>query len=119
MSDDGRQAALTGATGDLTPDESDEPFVPAERRAMEDDAHQVAVTTGMHRETERHRAERAAPESGSGPNHPGGGGYGTEHGLAADDPAYAMKEAPPAPTSAPPGDEIAGEVRIDPQDDRL
>ena len=25
---------LTGATGDLTPDESEEPFIPAEQRAM-------------------------------------------------------------------------------------
>ena len=118
MTDDKRPAALTGATGDLTPDEMDEPFVPAERRAMEDDS-AIAVTTAMHRETERNRADRATPESGSGPDHPGGGGYGTEHGLAGDDPAYAMDEAAGTPASAPPGDEIPGEVRIDPQDDRL
>jgi hypothetical protein len=117
MSDD--QRAMTGATGDLTPDELDEPFVPAERRAMENDAHEVAVTSSMHRETERHRAERGSSESGSGPDHPGGGGYGSEHGLAGDDPAYAMDEAPESPASRPPGDEIAGEVLIDPQDDRL
>ena len=27
---------LTGATGDLTPDDAEEPFVPAEQRAMSD-----------------------------------------------------------------------------------
>jgi hypothetical protein len=119
MSDDARPAALTGATGDLTPDELDEPLVTAERRAMEDDTHPVAVTGGMHRETERHRADRGTSESGAGPDHPGGGGYGTDHGLAGDDPAYAMNEASGPPASTPPGDEIAGEVRIDPQEDRL
>ncbi|MEO8245518.1 MAG: hypothetical protein ABI622_00225 [Chloroflexota bacterium] len=37
MTDDRRPAALTGATGDLSPDELDEAFVPAERRLMEQD----------------------------------------------------------------------------------
>jgi hypothetical protein len=27
---------MTGATGDLTPDDAEEPFVPAEQRAMSD-----------------------------------------------------------------------------------
>ncbi len=31
-------AALTGATGDLTPEDSEDAFVPAERRVMEQDA---------------------------------------------------------------------------------
>ena len=39
MTDDQRPAAaLTGATGDLTPEDSDDAFVPAERRLMEQDA---------------------------------------------------------------------------------
>ena len=38
MTDDHRPGALTGATGDLSPDELDEEFVPAERRLMEQDA---------------------------------------------------------------------------------
>ena len=38
MTDDQRPAALTGATGDLTPEDSDDAFVPAERRVMEQDA---------------------------------------------------------------------------------
>lgn len=37
MTDDRRPAALTGATGDLSPDGIDEEFVPAERRLMEQD----------------------------------------------------------------------------------
>jgi hypothetical protein len=47
MTDDQRPAAaLTGATGDLTPEDSDEAFVPAERRLMEQDApHSVAPAT--------------------------------------------------------------------------
>ncbi len=38
---------LTGATGDLTPDEVDEAFVPGERREMEDpDGRARAATEG-------------------------------------------------------------------------
>ena len=33
---------LTGATGDLTPDETDQSFVPAERRAIEDPGSQAS-----------------------------------------------------------------------------
>ncbi|MBA2632019.1 MAG: hypothetical protein H0U86_03280, partial [Chloroflexi bacterium] len=36
---------MTGATGDLTPDDDHEAFVPAERREISDPEHQADVTT--------------------------------------------------------------------------
>jgi hypothetical protein len=38
---------LTGATGDLTPDESEGPFVPGERREVEDETDRATVTLGQ------------------------------------------------------------------------
>lgn len=43
---------LTGATGDLTPDEADEAFVPAELREISDPAHQADVTVDERQERE-------------------------------------------------------------------
>jgi hypothetical protein len=36
---------MTGATGDLTPDDADEAFVPGERREIEDPDARARVTT--------------------------------------------------------------------------
>jgi hypothetical protein len=105
MSDDRHprppEGAMTEATGSLTPEERDEEFVPAERRAIEspEDAH--ALSRGARR---RRTAEGApADEPGSlerrsleelAPNERDGG-YGSEHGLAADDRAYDFEERAP------------------------
>jgi hypothetical protein len=91
---------LTGATGDLTPDGSEEPFVPAERREQAGERAEGSVTY--------HQAA-AAPaqqgEIGEPGTHASGGptnlaeresGYGSQHGLSPNDPSYAMEVDPPA-----------------------
>lgn len=118
-SQDRSPAAMTGATGDLTPPEEDEDFVPGERRVIEDDRQEVAVTSAMHQEADRHRSLRDDPgqQDALAPNQRDGG-YGSEHGLSRDDPAYAMEEARPH-RPAPPPSETGSDVKIDPQSDRM
>ena len=104
---------LTGATGDLTPAESDEPFVPAERREQEGERTQGSVTY--------HQASTAPAQLGEVGN-PGGedtrgptnlaereSGYGSEHGLSPNDPAYRMEVDPSA---APDAGTSADEARL-------
>lgn len=107
MSDERRSAppdgALTDATGSLTPEPGDEEFVPAERRALEHPEQADAVGTG----SRRRRIADAHPIDDPGglarrpleEIHPNDrdGGYGSEHGLAADDPAYDFAERREAP----------------------
>jgi len=83
---------LTGATGDLTLDTTARPFVPAERREMENSQAEVTVSP----------ARRSAQELSSedGPLVAGDvtelaqadGGYGSERGMSGDDPAYRMEQ---------------------------
>lgn len=112
-------AALTGATGDVTPPEADEDFVPGERRAIEDDRQQGAVLSAMHQEADRHRSLRDDPgqQDALAPNQRDGG-YGSEHGLNRDDPLYAMDEASPRRPTPPPS-ETGSDVKADPQADRM
>src|SRR5688500_17162917 len=72
---------MTGATGDLTPDDEDEAFVPAERREISDPDHQGDVTAAH---------GRAAPAHDGG-GAPRDGGTGSGHGLSGADPAYRMQ----------------------------
>jgi hypothetical protein len=100
---------MTGATGDLTPDEIQRDFEPGEWRESLDTAH-AEVTQAQ--------AARAPAQSGD-VGDPGGdlevdgptnlasreSGYGSEHGLSPDDPAYRMEVRPraaakPAPQRA-------------------
>ena len=106
--DDREQGGMTGATGSLTPSESEaeEEFVPAETREMSDPRAARQLTAAAHRRAETRRAEES-DEPGSliergdatAPN-ARDGGYGSEKGLAADDPAYRMEVHPPAPSEA-------------------
>jgi len=87
---------MTGATGDLTPDEIQRDFEPGEWREASDPLHQGQVT-----EVQASRAPAQLGEVGE----PGGemsvrpptnmanreAGYGSEHGLSPDDPAYRME----------------------------
>ncbi|MDQ3690697.1 MAG: hypothetical protein M3406_11840 [Chloroflexota bacterium] len=108
--------AMTGATGGLTPDELAEPFIPAERREVSDPQAQAAVTAAQ--------AARAPAQAGDvgdpGSDRPDAGptnlasresGYGSEHGLSPNDPAYRMESRPVATPdeSTPPRD---GHTRI-------
>lgn len=86
MAERGRDArvpggGLTGETGDLTAGE-DEPFIPAERREATDPELEGAMTLRQRREAD---ATELADD---------GGGYGSTHGLAEDDPAYRMEARP-------------------------
>lgn len=114
MADNARDrsdGALTGATGDLLPPDADDEFIPAERRAVEDDAHQVAVSGSMHRQADELRQGSDAATAGSG--------YGSGHGLAPDDPNYAMNEATYPEPAGSPVDPVSGtDERIDPEADR-
>ena len=92
---------LTGATGDLTPDDAEQAFVPGERREIEGADSRAAVT---------YRQGTAAPSQHGEVGDPAGdqvdggpadmaqreSGYGSEHGLSPDDPAYRMEVHPPA-----------------------
>jgi hypothetical protein len=102
--DDRNQGGLTGATGDLTPDGSDEEFIPAETREMSDPEAAHHVTLVAHARAEARRAElpdqpgRFVPRGAGTPPNQRDGGYGSEHGLAADDPAYREEALGTLPT---------------------
>ena len=109
---------LTGATGDLTPDESDEPFVPAERREQEGQHGRGSVTYRQGVAAPAQRGEIGEPEADDtgGPTNLATreSGYGSEHGLAPNDPAYRMEIDPPAPSpqeEVTPDERAAGEPR--------
>ncbi|HEX7171753.1 MAG TPA: hypothetical protein VF365_03975 [Candidatus Limnocylindria bacterium] len=92
---------LTGATGDLTPDESERAFVPGERREVEDPNARASVT---YRQGASAPAQHGDVGDPAGEGVQGGptemaqreSGYGSEHGLAPNDPAYRMEVHPPA-----------------------
>lgn len=86
---------LTGATGDLTFEENDRPFVTGEAREVGDPARRADVTARQIR-----RAPAQAGQTGDPTSRPEGGltnlatgdeGYASEHGLNPDDPAYRME----------------------------
>jgi hypothetical protein len=122
--------ALTGATGSLTPDDVDGPFVPAEQREIADPKHARAVTASVHRRATQRQAEpndagSLIGEDQIAPNDRDGG-YGSARGLAPDDPAYRMEERPEtveAPAAPPPrrGREprLGGDVRQDPDKEHM
>jgi hypothetical protein len=98
------RGALTGATGDLTPDDADMAFVPGERREVSDADHQADVTTMQGAQAPSQSGEVGSP----GADRPEDGpteladresGYGSEHGLSPEDPAYRMEARPRASTS--------------------
>ena len=105
---------MTGATGDLTPDTVQSDFEPGERREVSDSAHQGDVTQAQ--------AARAPAQSGvagsPGDDRPDNGptelatresGYGSEHGLSPDDPAYRMERRPrPKPELDPARGQLDG-----------
>jgi hypothetical protein len=104
--------AMTGATGDLTPDDTDRAFEPGELREVADAAHHADVTqaqAGSAPAQEGETGDPGGPEDG-GPTNLAArdDGYGSRHGLSPDDPAYRM-ERHPSPTPASGGGGSAGE----------
>jgi hypothetical protein len=105
---------MTGATGDLSPDEPDRAFDPGERREVEDPAHHADMTQAQGRGAPAQQGEVGDPErlpTGDPTNMATrDDGYGSEHGLSPDDPAYRM-ETHPSPT--PPNErDLGGGTRI-------
>jgi hypothetical protein len=104
---------LTGATGDLTFEEDDRPFVTGEAREVGDPAHHADVTASQIRRAPAQRGETGdptdQPEGGLTNPAPRDAGYGSKHGLNPDDPAYRMERHPSAgeqggdPASPPAG----------------
>lgn len=91
---------LTGATGDLTFEENDRPFVTGEAREVADSAHRGDVTAAQIRRAPAQTGmigdPTSRPEGGATTLAEGDGGYATSHGLNPEDPAYRMERHPSA-----------------------
>jgi hypothetical protein len=122
--------AMTGATGSLTPDDTDGPFVPAEQREISDPGLARGVTASVHRRATRRQEEpnQAGALIGEDviPPNARDGGYGSARGLAPDDPAYRMEERPE--TVEPPVEgpkrrrrkpALGGDVRSEPEKEHM
>ena len=103
---------MTGATGDLTPDDADQPFVPAEWREVSDPEHQADLTVSQARHAEPDASSASEAASGAAPRDDG---YGSGHGLSANDPAYRMESRPhdASPQRAPRRREDDGDAFAD------
>jgi hypothetical protein len=127
MREDRSQGGLTGATGNLTPSEPDDEFVPAETREISDPKAARRVTAELHRQA----AERAVgspagaagsdPVSDDKPQSTRSGGYGSGRGLSAEDPAYRLEERAVPPAEQPAGNEtiLGGDERHDPDEEHF
>jgi hypothetical protein len=108
---------LTGATGDLTPDDPRDALVTGERREIEDPEARAHVTWEQGRNAPSQRGEVGDP----GADQLEGGltnlaqresGYASEHGLSPDDPAYRIEAHPPASADAGTARREQGDVRL-------
>lgn len=112
---------LTGATGDLTPEAPEQAFVPGERREVEGvDRGQVTYRQGIEAPAQQGEVGDPGGESAGGPTNMAerASGYGSEHGLSPEDPAYRMDVHPPAGSDEGGADEtrIGGDDRSDHED---
>ncbi len=119
---------MTGATGNLTPDDADDAFVPAERREAEDPETARHLTAASHRRREARRAMSdddpgsLIPRRDDVPPNDRDGGYGSEHGLSGDDPAYLEQTHLPQPSQeVQPGREprLGADEEHQPEEDRF
>lgn len=89
---------LTGATGDLTFEENDRPFVTGEAREVSDPGRHADVTAAQIRQAPAQRGETGdvsdRPEGGRTNLATRDAGYASTHGLNPDDPAYRMERHP-------------------------
>jgi hypothetical protein len=93
---------MTGATGDLTPADSDDAFVPGERREIAGEDERARVTQAQGASAPAQLGETGDPGAAATEGGPTNlaereSGYGSQHGLSPADPAYRMEEHPPAP----------------------
>jgi hypothetical protein len=119
---------MTGATGNLTPTDPDDEFVPAETREISDPDAARRVTAETYRRAEDRGARQSDPAGGPvtddrKPQQTRGGGYGTGAGLSEEDPAYRMEErALPESERASPREAapmLGGDERHDPEEEHL
>jgi hypothetical protein len=89
-----KQGGMTGATGNLTPDQPDDEFVPAETREISDPAGASRLTASAH-----DRADARGADPG-------------------DEPGRPESEAPDPPPLEP-GPRLGGDERHDPEDEHL
>lgn len=120
--EDASGGGLTGATGNLTPDASERPFVPAERREVED--RQGQVTAAPSRLTAEELSREGSPVLGGDATDlaQAAGGYASRSGLAGDDPAYRMEQRPivePASAGQPDGEIQPGVDQVSDEEERL
>lgn len=90
---------LTGATGDLTPESPEQAFEPGERREVAGpDRAQVTYRQGSSAPAQQGEVGEPGVGSAEGPTNLAEreSGYGSEHGLSPEDPAYRMDIHPPA-----------------------
>lgn len=114
---------MTGATGDLTPDEIQRDFEPGEWREASGSEHQADVTQSQAARAPAQQGEVGDP---GGELEPGGptnlatreSGYGSEAGLNPDDPAYRMERRPERSAELPPDrpTRLGGDERRDAED---
>jgi hypothetical protein len=121
---------MTGATGDLTPAASDEPFVPAERREQAGEHGQGSVTYHQGMGASAQQGDIGEPGT-ERPDHAAlnrEAGYGSQHGLSPEDPAYQMEVQPPAdaadddrrqPRGGEPGEPRAGGDDVSDHEERF
>lgn len=112
---------LTGATGDLTPEAPEQAFEPGERREVEGvDRGQVTYRQGIEAPSQQGEVGDPGGESAGGPTNMAerASGYGSEHGLSPEDPAYRMDVHPPAGGEEGSVDDarIGGDERSDHED---
>lgn len=90
---------MTGATGDLTPEAPDQAFEPGERGEVAGpDRAQVTYRRARTAPAQQGEVGEAGDASVEGPTNLAEreSGYGSEHGLSPEDPAYRMEIHPPA-----------------------
>lgn len=109
---------MTGATGDLTPEAPDQAFDPGERREVAGpDRAQVTYRQGTAAPAQQGEIGTPGDASAEGPTNLAEreSGYGSEHGLSPNDPAYAMDVHPPAGSDDAPaeGTRIGGDKLTD------
>ncbi|HSJ00692.1 MAG TPA: hypothetical protein VLA59_09950 [Patescibacteria group bacterium] len=109
---------LTGATGDLTPEAPDQAFEPGERREVAGpDRAQVTYRQGSTAPAQQGDVGTPGDASIEGPTNLAEreSGYGSEHGLSPEDPAYRMDVHPPAGSedAAPERTHMGGDERTD------
>jgi hypothetical protein len=127
--DESNKGGMTGATGNLTPTDPDDEFVPAETREMSDPAAARRITASAHRRAEDRGVGQSDDPAGPPvtdehkPQQTRGGGYGSGEGLSGEDPAYRMEERalpPPVERQPPTGEPIlGGDERRAPEEEHL